>query len=450
MANTIQFLGAAEVVTGSSYLISTDTTKFLVDCGLFQGEAAMNRKNYQKFPYDISKIKFLILTHSHLDHCGLIPKLYRDGFRGKIYCTPATFDLAKAILTNAAQIQEHGVTDRQLEALFVKKDAVNSFKLFETYEYGKTFVPTSDIKVRLNDAGHILGAAIAEVWLGKQKLVFSGDLGNSPVPIMKDPAIIKEADYVICESTYGDRLHEPPTTREKNLLSAIKQAAKDNAKLIIPSFALERSQDLLYALNNFRNSGQLPNIPVILDSPLASEITDIYKRYTKLFDADFQKYLKTDKDLLDFIGFKQTRTVPQSKAINAMNGAAVIIAGSGMADAGRVQHHLLHHLAEPKTQVLFVGFQTPGTLGRRLLNGDKSVSIMRHHITVKAQIKNVGAFSAHADQLGLLNWLGGFTSKPIIFLTHGENPAREALSKKIISKLKLKTVIPTMGEYKTI
>jgi metallo-beta-lactamase family protein len=311
-----------------------------------------------------------------------------------------------------------------------------------------------------------LGAAIVEIWLGNLtaalrtsdighyggavKLVFSGDLGNSPVPIMKDPVLIKEADYVICESTYGDRLHEPPATREKNLLAAIKQAARDNAKLIIPSFALERSQDLLYTLNNLRNSGVLPNIPVILDSPLASEITDIYKRYTKLFDTDFQKYLRTDKDLFDFTGFRQTRTVPQSKALNEIPGAAVIIAGSGMADAGRVQHHLLHHLDEPKTQVLFVGFQTPGTLGRRLISGDRMVSIMRHRIAVKAQIKELGAFSAHADQSSLLKWLAGFTSKPTIFLTHGEDAARATLAKRIASKLKLKTIIPALGESKTI
>lgn len=450
MANTIQFLGATEVVTGSSYLVTTDSTKFLVDCGLFQGEAAADRKNYQKFPYDPAKIGFLILTHAHLDHCGLIPKLCRDGFRGKIFTTPATFDLAKAILTNAAQIQEHGVTDRQLEALFIKRDATNSFKLFETYEYGKTFSPAPNIKVKFNDAGHILGSAIVEVWIGVQKLVFSGDLGNSPVPIMKDPTIVKEADYVVCESTYGDRLHELPAAREKNLLAAIKQAARDNAKLIIPSFALERSQDLLYALNNFRNSGVLPNIPVILDSPLASEITDIYKHYTRLFDADFQKYLKNDKDLFDFPGFKQTKTVAQSKALNELTGAAVIIAGSGMADAGRVQHHLLHHLDEPKTQVLFVGFQTPGTLGRKLINGEQVVSIMRHRITVKAQIKELGAFSAHADQAGILKWLAGFTSKPTIFLTHGENPSREALAKKIIIRLKTKPLIPALGESRPL
>ncbi|MBN2585176.1 MBL fold metallo-hydrolase [Patescibacteria group bacterium] len=450
MANTIQFLGAAGVVTGSSYLVSTDSAKFLIDCGLFQGAAAADRKNYQSFPYNPTKINFLILTHAHLDHCGLIPKLYRDGFRGRIYTTPATFDLAQAILTNAAQIQEHGVTDKQLEALFIKRDATNSFKLFETHEYGKTFSPMPGIKVRLNDAGHILGAAIVEVWIQGQKLVFSGDLGNSPVPIMKDPTIIRDANYVICESTYGDRLHEPPSAREKNLLATIKQAARDGAKLIIPSFALERSQDLLYTLNNFRNSGVLPNIPVILDSPLASQITDIFKRYTKLFDADFQRYLKTDKDLFDFPGFRQTRTKFQSKALNQLSGAAVIIAGSGMADAGRVQHHLLHHLDEPRTQVLFVGFQTPNTLGRRLINGARQVRIMRHRITVKAQIKELGAFSAHADQAGLLRWLSGFTSKPTVFLTHGENISREALAKKVLSKLKLKAVIPAMGEIKTI
>jgi len=352
--------------------------------------------------------------------------------------------------------------------LFIKRDATNSFKLFETYEYGKVFSPISNIKVKLNDAGHILGAAIVEVWIGNSdvgsspwtldighygeavKLVFSGDLGNSPVPIMKDPTIIKEADYVVCESTYGNRLHEPPSTREKNLLAAIQQAKRDNAKLIIPSFALERSQDLLYTLNNFRNNGTLPDIPVILDSPLASEITDIYKRYTKLFDADFQRYLKTDKDLFDFPGFRQTRTVVQSKTINELTGAAVIIAGSGMADAGRVQHHLRHQLGNSKNQVLFVGFQTPGTLGRQLLSGLKQVRIFRQRVIVKAQIKELGAFSAHADQAGLLKWLSGFTSQPIVFLTHGEDPAREALANQIARQLKLKTVIPVMGELKTI
>jgi len=450
MANTIQFLGAAEVVTGSSYLVSTDSAKFLVDCGLFQGAAAADRRNYRPFPYDPTKINFLILTHAHLDHCGLIPKLYRDGFRGKIYSTPATLDLAKAILTNAAQIQEHGVTDKQLEALFIKRDATNSFKLFETYDYGKTFSPTPEIKVRFQDAGHILGAAIVEVWLGKIKLVFSGDLGNSPVPIMRDPTTISEANYVICESTYGNRLHEAPATREKNLLAAIRQAAKDNAKLIIPSFALERSQDLLYTINNLKNSGQLPNIPVILDSPLASEITDVYKRYTKLFDADFQKYLKTDRDLFDFPGFRQARTTLQSKALNEMPGAAVIIAGSGMADAGRVQHHLLHQLGNSKNQVLFVGFQTPGTLGRQLVNHAQQVRIFRNRVTVKAQIKELGAFSAHADQKGLLNWLSGFTTQPTIFLTHGENEAREALAKKVFAKLRLKPVIPALGDYRSL
>jgi metallo-beta-lactamase family protein len=447
---TIQFLGAAGLVTGSSYLVTATPAKFLVDCGLFQGEAAADRRNYRPFSYDPAKINFLILTHAHLDHCGLIPKLYRDGFRGKIYSTPATLDLAKAILTNAAQIQEHGVTDKQLEALFIKRDATNSFKLFETYEYGKIFSPAPNIKVKFSDAGHILGAAIVEVWLKQTKLVFSGDLGNSPVPIMRDPATISEANYVICESTYGDRLHEAPATREKNLLAAIQQAAKDNAKLIVPSFALERSQDLLYTINNLKNSGQLPNISVILDSPLASEITDIYKRYTRLFDADFQKYLRTDRDLFDFPGFRRARTTLQSKALNEMPGAAVIIAGSGMADAGRVQHHLLHQLGNSKNQVLFVGFQTPGTLGRQLVNRAQQVRIFRQRVTVKAQIKELGAFSAHADQKGLLNWLSGFTTRPTIFLTHGENEAREALAKEITTQLKLKPIIPSMGEYQRL
>jgi metallo-beta-lactamase family protein len=445
MAISIKFIGAAGMVTGSSYLVTTSTQKFLVDCGLFQGGYEADRKNYQPFSYDPRTLDFMILTHSHLDHCGLTPKLVKNGFKGKIYSTPATRELTETLLTDAAHIQEHGATDRNIETLFIQKDVLKTLRQFETYNYNRTFT-IGDIKIRLQDAGHILGAAIVEIWADGKKIVFSGDLGNSPVPIMKDPTLIAEADYVVCESTYGNRFHEPPANREKKLLAAIRHAHKHNAKLIIPSFALERSQDLLYTLNLFRNTNQMPHIPVILDSPLAIKVTAIYKKYTKLFDETFQKYLKVDKDLFSFPDFQQANTTAESKSINDLTGTAIIIAGSGMADGGRVQHHLIHHLGETDAQVVFVGFCTSGTLGRKLIEGAPRVRIKDMNIAVKATIRTINAYSAHADQKGLMGWLAGFTNNPTVILTHGEDEARQILSNKIIRQLKRKTILPKLGQ----
>ncbi|MFA5009887.1 MAG: MBL fold metallo-hydrolase [Patescibacteria group bacterium] len=445
MAISIKFIGAAGMVTGSSYLVTTSTQKFLVDCGLFQGGYEADRKNYQPFSYDPKTIDFMILTHSHLDHCGLTPKLVKNGFKGKIYSTPATRELTETLLTDAAHIQEHGATDRNIETLFMQKDVLKTLRQFETYNYNRTFT-IGDIKIRLQDAGHILGAAIVEIWADGKKIVFSGDLGNSPVPIMKDPTLIAEADYVVCESTYGNRFHEPPANREKKLLAAIRHAHKRNAKLIIPSFALERSQDLLYTLNLFRNTNQMPHIPVILDSPLAIKVTAIYKKYTKLFDETFQKYLKVDKDLFSFPDFQQANTTAESKSINDLKGTAIIIAGSGMADGGRVQHHLIHHLGETDAQVVFVGFCTSGTLGRKLIEGAARVRIKDMNIAVKATIRTINAYSAHADQNGLMGWLAGFTNHPTVILTHGEDEARQILSNKIARQLKWKVILPKLGQ----
>lgn len=445
MSFNLQFLGATRSVTGSSYLVTTENTSFLIDCGLFQGASHNEKNNWEPFAYDPKKIDFLILTHAHLDHCGLIPKLYKQGFRGKIYSTPATFEVAQAILSNAAHIQEHGATERQIEALFDFQDAKKSFNLFETYNYNQEININSDIKIRFRDAGHILGSAIVEIWIKDKKIVFSGDLGNSPVPIMKDPTVIEEADYVVCESTYGNRNHEPVKNRESKLLKAIKFAQIHNSKIIIPSFALERAQDLLYTFNEFKNKNLL-NMPVILDSPLASQITKIFKKYTHLFDAEFQKQLKRDPDLFSFKGFKETIHKSDSKNLNTLPGAAIIVAGSGMADAGRVRHHILHQIESPKNQILFIGFQVPGTLGNKLISGQKRIRVLRHNRTVKAKIVNIEAFSAHADQNGLISWLNSFKTSPRVFLTHGETIAKATLAKKIDRELKLKVSIPKLKQ----
>lgn len=441
MAMSLQFLGAVGGVTGSSYLITTDTASFLIDCGLFQGQYSNEQHNWEPFAFNSKKLDFVILTHAHLDHCGLIPKLYKHGFRGKIYSTPATFEIAQAILINAAHIQEHGATDKQLESLFLPKDAKGSFKLFKTYIYDQIFTPNPKIKIRFLDAGHILGAAIIEIWIEGKKLVFSGDLGNSPVPIMKDPAIIKEADYIICESTYGNRNHESVNNRKEKLLKAIKFAQIHKTKIIIPSFALERAQDLLYTFNEFSNHNLL-NMPVFLDSPLASQITKIFKKYTNQFDDAFQVQLQKDPDLFSFKGFRETINKEDSKKLNYLKGSAIIVAGSGMADAGRVRHHILHTMDNPKNQLLFIGYQVPGTLGSKLVAGNKRVRILDYIRQVKTKIINIEAFSAHADQKGLITWLRNFTTKPTIFLTHGENHARKTLLQRINKQLKFKTYTP--------
>jgi len=438
------------MVTGSNYLITCGTTKFLVDCGLFQGGWANQQRNYQPFAFDPTAIEFMILTHAHLDHCGRIPKLYKEGFRGKIYCTPATSELAKTILTDAGQIQEHGVKEDQIEELFNKQDALNATKLFHHLSYNTELKINPKIKIRLQDAGHILGSALVEIWLDGKKLVFSGDLGNSPVPILRDPVTISEANYVICESTYGNRLHTPIQHRENDLLQAAMFAKAHNSVVVIPSFALERTQDLLYTINLLKNQKQFPDIPVMLDSPLAAAITEIYKKYTYLFDETFQKYLKSDPDLFDFPGLKIIDTPAESKRLNIMKNAAIIIAGSGMVDAGRVPHHILHHGGDPNTQILFTGYQVPGTLGRKILDGAKRVRIYQYYANIKAKIESIEAFSAHADQTGILNWLSGFRTHPTVLVTHGDDEPRAMLAAKISQQLKLKADQPKLKEIREL
>ncbi|MFA5967313.1 MAG: MBL fold metallo-hydrolase [Patescibacteria group bacterium] len=443
---SIQFLGACGTVTGSNYLVTCGATKLLVDCGLFQGDWENQQRNYQPFAFNPQDIDFMVLTHAHLDHCGRIPKLYREGFRGKIYCTPATADLAKIILTDAAQIQEHGVREDQLDILFNRQDAINAIKLFRKLDYRTEFEINPQVKLCLQDAGHILGSAIAELWLEDKKIVFSGDLGNSPVPILNDPATIPEANYVVCESTYGNRLHTPIVSREEDLQNAAIFAQKHHAQIIIPAFALERTQDLLYTFNLLKNQGRFPNIPVILDSPLATEITAVYKKYTDLFDQDFQAYLKTDPDLFDFPNFRLISTKEESKQLNNLQEAAVIIAGSGMVDAGRVPYHIVHHASNPDNQIIFTGYQVPGTPGRKILDGAKHIELYHEFANIRARVFGIESFSSHADQKGLLTWLNGFKTQPTVLITHGDDDSRQILATKISQQLKFKNHQPQFQE----
>jgi metallo-beta-lactamase family protein len=440
----IQFLGAAGFVTGSSYLVTHDKGRFLVDCGFFQGDKKTEAHNYEEFKYDPSAIDFLLLTHAHLDHSGLIPKLYKAGFRSPIYTTQATTELTAIVLTDAAGIQENGAREDQMEELFGTEDAESALKLFKQIDFDTETILPGDIRVRFVEAGHILGAASIEVWVDDKKIVFSGDLGNSPVPLMKAPTLIAEADYVVCESTYGGKIHEDSSHRAAQLTEILMDAKATDGKVLIPVFALERTQDVLYELDQLFEAHPELAIPVYLDSPMAIRATGVFKKHYDLLDSDFQRHRNIDIDPLAFENLTYTNTADQSKGLNNMSGPMIILAGSGMADAGRILHHLKNHLGQSNTHVVFVGFQVEGTLGSQLVSRSKSVKIFGEHIDVKAKIYDIESFSAHADQNGLMAWLEGFTTSPQIFLTHGEEESRQALLALITKKLNPKVQLPEL------
>ncbi|MGB9680298.1 MAG: MBL fold metallo-hydrolase RNA specificity domain-containing protein [Thermoanaerobacteraceae bacterium] len=459
----ITFLGAAKEVTGSSYLIETGKTKFLVDCGMFQGGDVEDELNYQEFIFNVQDIDFVLLTHAHIDHSGRIPLLYKKGYRKKVYTTKATADLCTYMLPDSGHIQETesewknrkrkraGKSLR--EPLYTAEEALDSLSIFYPVNYNEMLQPSEDVKVRFNDAGHMLGSAIIEVFInenGKEnKIVFSGDLGNKKIPLLNEVSIIKSADYVLCESTYGNRLHEDIGDRAKKLMDIILKTIKRGGNVVIPSFAVGRTQELLYELHKNRETYKdeiefLDNVPVYVDSPLATSVTDVFKKDTEYLDKETQEYVKKGDLPLDFPNLHFTHSVEESKALNELKTPMIIISASGMCEAGRIKHHLKHNLWRPESTVLFVGYQAKGTLGRKLLEGEKNVKIFGEEIVVKAEIEYIESFSGHADQKGILEWLSGFTDKPKkIFIVHGEDEAQLELSKKIHDELNIETLIPS-------
>lgn len=446
MSVKIQFLGAIGFVTGSSYLVTYSGGKFLVDCGLYQGGAEAEQHNEEEFQFDPRVVDFVILTHAHLDHCGLLPKLAASGFDGAIYSTQPTKELANIVMSDAAHIQENGAHEDQVEVLFSQTDVEKALSQFKTYPYDQEIEVKADVKIRFRDAGHILGSSCVEIWVDGKKLTFSGDLGNYSVPIMNNPATITESDYVICESTYGDRLHEPPTNRTTKLKDLIIRTANQGLKTLIPVFAIERTQDILFQFDELFNDPSIPKVKTYLDSPMAIKTTEVYKQHLDLFDQAFRQFENKDRTPFDFSNLTTTAETAESKALNDQPGPMIIMAGSGMADAGRIVHHLRNNLANPKTIVVFVGYQVPGTLGRRLMDGVKEVKMFGEIIPVKAKIESIDSFSAHADQDGLIAWLKGFTNKPKIFITHGEDASREGLQTRIQNELGNPTQLPELFE----
>ena len=451
----IQFCGATTGVTGSCHLIRTDRHNVLLDCGQFQGGKAQEKMNREEFPFDPKEVECVVLSHAHIDHCGRLPLLVKRGFTGPIYCTSATADLLKVMLEDSAYIHEKDAewdTKRSLRAggpviepLYTLEDADKALGLVKPVEYDQLIELNEDIRIVFNDAGHILGSAITELWVkeyGKEtKIVFSGDLGMMNRPILKDPTIIKKADAVIMETTYGDRLHPDNAMDVRKLIDIIVKTTARGGCVVIPSFAVGRTQELLYELNKFYDEhteydDKLDKVNVYIDSPMATTATEVFRRNSQVFDEEAREYIVSGDDPLDFKNLHFTRTTEDSKSLNLDSVPKVIISASGMCEAGRIRHHLKHHLWDPKSSIVFVGYQAVGTLGRALLDGKEDVTLFGEDIHVAAEIYNLEGFSGHADQNGLFTWLSGFEKKPAqVFLVHGEEEAKKTFAKLIKDRL---------------
>lgn len=460
----ISFFGATRDVTGSNHLIEVGNTKILLDCGLFQGGEEQESKNFESFPFTPSDIDFLILGHAHIDHSGRIPKLVKDGFQGKIISTKATMDLSRIMLADSAKIQE---TDTEwenrkriragkdlIEPLYTLGDAEKAMVYFEPYYYDQLIRLNENLSIRFNDAGHILGSAITEIWLKEDnkevKLVYAVDVGMPNRPILNDPTFIENADYVIIESTYGDRNHEKFETSSNRLIEVIRDVTGKGGTVIIPVFAVGRTQELIYQFNNYfeydPSASDLQNIPFYVDSPLAVQATEAFVQNSDSFDPKTKEQILRGDQPFEFENLTYIRTVEESVGLNMSKEPKVIISSSGMANAGRVRHHLKHNIWDSKNAVIFVGFQAQGTLGRILVDGVKEVKILGEEISVKAGIYSINGFSAHADQNFLLEWMGRLKNTPKnVFIVHGEEPASKALSSLLSHMYGMSTVVPKAG-----
>lgn len=462
----ITFHGAAKTVTGSCFLVETKMCNFLVDCGLFQGHSKEDELNREDFPFNPGNIDFVLLTHAHIDHSGRIPKLFINGFKGEVITTQATAQLCSIMLPDSGHIQEienEWLNRKRLRAgkplvppIYTHDDAVECMSLFRSVDYNTDVNPVPGITVRFRDAGHVLGSSCIEIWVeedGKEvKLVFTGDLGNKEVPILKDPEIIDDADYLIIESTYGNRVHKDNADRIERFMNIIIDTINGGGNVIIPSFAVGRTQEIIYELNKHKSRyshklEELMRIPVYVDSPLAISATEIFRKNLDCYNEEAREYIKNGDNPLDFPELQFTKTANESRALNEKNESMIIISASGMCEAGRIKHHLKHNLWRPESTILFVGYQAEGTLGRRIVDGAKKVKIFGEQISVNARIEYIDGFSGHADKDDLLDWVSSIKKKPKnIFVVHGEEDSVEVFAEYLRQRLGINTVIPSQGD----
>lgn len=442
----LRFLGAAGNITGSCHLLETDTTRVMIDCGLYQERQYRNR-NWDPFPIAPSSIGAAFLTHAHLDHCGLLPKVVREGFSGPIYCTRATAQLARIIMLDSARLQaedaafkrkrhrrEGRVGPYPVVPLYTTEDVEKVIPLFRTVRYGESIHVAEGVDARLLEAGHVLGSAVVEFSARSdgsvRKVLFSGDIGRPNKPIIKDPDVIRQADYVVVEATYGNRKHADTSDISKQIAEVINTTKQGGGNIVVPSFALERAQELLYYVNELLNQDAIPHIFVFLDSPMAAEIVQVFKRNRELFDQEALELVRRYGCILEFPGLRVTASSDESKAINHIKGTVMIIAGSGMCTGGRIKHHLVNNITRPESTIMFVGYQAIGTLGRQIVDGASQVRILGQMYPVKARIVQIHGFSAHADKDELLAWLGHLDSPPRkVFVVHGEPDSTVGLAR---------------------
>ncbi|MEI8121435.1 MAG: MBL fold metallo-hydrolase [bacterium] len=435
----LTFLGAAGSVTGSRYLLEINGSRFLIDCGLVQ-ERIFADRNWKPFPVPPSSIDAVLLTHAHIDHCGYLPKLVKDGFRGAVYGTLPTAEIAKTVLMDSAKLQaedaafkkkrherENRLSPNPVEPLFSVNDAEQCCSHFTPVQYHQPLVLNNGVSATFSDAGHILGSASIHISAGNRSILFSGDIGRWNRPILEDPEYCEPADYVVMESTYGDRVHEETNLIENELCAVVNDTVKRGGNLIIPTFAIERAQEVLYYFNTLVRSKRIPGMMVFVDSPMAVTVTAIFEKYMSELDADMRRLVRDNQSPFHFPGLKMIQTVDESKAINSIKGTVAIMAGAGMCTGGRIKHHLANNISRPESTVLFVGYQSQGTLGRLIQDGVTPIRLFGQSLPVRANVVNIPGFSAHADRIELLKWLSriGSTAPRNVFVTHGEpGPAR--------------------------
>jgi metallo-beta-lactamase family protein len=459
MQITLKFFGAAQNVTGSRHLLQANDIRILVDCGLYQ-ERQFRERNWDPFPISPDGIDAVLLTHAHLDHCGLLPKLVREGFAGKIYCNPATAEIAKIILLDSAKIQEEDAEHKRKRhkkegrkgpypevPLYTTEDAEACLPLFSHVQYRKAVGLGKGVEATFYDAGHVLGSSIIRVKVrqnGQERIIlFSGDIGRPDRPIVCDPTVFDRADYVLIESTYGNRNHEDTKDVKEMIGEVINSTKKAGGNIIVPSFALERSQEVLYYINELLLEKKIPHLKIFLDSPMASRITEVFKNHPELFDEQMAEFVKKRESPFNLPELEMAGNADESKAINNIKGTIMVIAGSGMCTGGRVKYHLVNNISRPKNTIMFVGYQAIGTLGRQIVDGAKRVRILGQEYQVNAKVVRINGFSAHADKDELLKWLRELEAPPrSVFVVHGEHESAKTFGDYVREQTGWEVAVP--------